>query len=70
MNLRREIDITENIASGNIDHILTILHRFRETGFDRLYWDGYESSISLYKSHENSSPKVDKKEETNKPIIT
>lgn len=47
---KNEIDITENMAGGCVKHIISTLKAFSEIGYDRLYWDGYNSSISLYKS--------------------
>jgi len=46
------LDITESIASGDVKHIISILRRWEEIGYDRLYFDGYNASISLYKSKE------------------
>ena len=46
----KKIDITENIASGNVEHIISILKRYLESGYDKLYWDGYDSSICVFKS--------------------
>ena len=51
---RKEIDTTENVAGGDIDHIISILQRWKELGYDRLYWDGYESAIYVYKSFEKT----------------
>lgn len=53
----RRIDITENIASGNIAHIVSILSKFLEMGYDTLYWDGYDSSIHIYKYCETEEAK-------------
>lgn len=61
---KKRIDITENIASGEIDHIISVLKRFQESGFDRLYWDGYDSTIHLYKSSEAESCKTHEKNST------
>ncbi len=55
--MKKDIDITENIAAGDVDHIISILNRFREIGYDRLYWDGYNSAIYLYKNNQTERSK-------------
>jgi len=47
---KKEVDITENVACGCVDHLISILRRWREIGFDRLYFDGYNAQITLYKT--------------------
>ena len=65
---REYVDITENVGSGNVDHIISILKRYRESGWDRLYWDGYDSTIQLYKSNQpERSKREDVKEFVNRP---
>jgi len=49
---REEIDITENVAHGDIDEIIDLLQKWKKQGYDRLYWDGYDSAIYVYKSFE------------------
>lgn len=56
--MKKDVDITENIASGEVDHIISVLKRFREIGYDKLYWDGYDSSIHLYKSQCKELPQI------------
>ena len=43
------LDITESIASGDVKHIISVLKRWQEIGYDRLYFDAYNACISLYK---------------------
>jgi hypothetical protein len=46
----KELDITEEIENGDILHILGVLGKCYDEGYDRLFWDGYDSAIYLYKS--------------------
>lgn len=55
---KKQIDITENIASGELDHIIGVLQRMKQSGFDRLYWDSYDSAIYLYKSNQCKCEKI------------
>lgn len=54
MNIK-EVDITENICGGDVEHIISVLRRWKEIGFDRLYFDGYDAAIYLYKSNHSQS---------------
>lgn len=49
--MKDSVDVTEEIAKGDVSLILAILHRHYQCGYDRLYWDGYDSSIVLYKNN-------------------
>jgi hypothetical protein len=48
----KDLDITEEIENGDILHILGILGKCYDMGYDRLFWDGYDSTIHVYKSKE------------------
>lgn len=50
MDHSRQIDVTELIAEGNVSKITNILAGLLQIGYDRLYWDGYDSAIYLYQS--------------------
>lgn len=51
---KEKVDITETIGCGNVSVIMQILKLYYEKGFDCLYWDGYDSTIYLYKSLETT----------------
>jgi hypothetical protein len=46
----KELDITEQIADGDVLNILSVLGKCYDMGYDRLFWDGYDSAIYVYKS--------------------
>lgn len=65
--MKKDVDITETVAAGDLDYILTILKRYRKEGYDRLHWDRYDSTIHLYKSEDG--PGVVKARETDEERI-
>lgn len=54
-DLKDYVDITDEIAHGDVQYIIDMLEKFKKLGWNRLYWDGYDSSIHLYKSKENKN---------------
>ena len=46
----RELNITDQIAEGDIDNIIKLLTELRKSGFNKLFFDGYHGSIYLYKN--------------------
>ena len=48
----KEIDITDTIVNGDIDNIIQCLTQLRSVGYNRLYWDGFDSYIEVYNSHQ------------------
>lgn len=46
------IDLTDLIANGNVEEIISKLRELLSLGFNKLYWDGYDASIHLYKKKE------------------
>ena len=48
----KNIDITETISEGTIDTIILCLTQLKSVGYDKIYWDGYDSYIEAYQSHQ------------------
>ncbi len=44
-----EIDITDLIGSGDVKSIVQSLVDYLDLGYTKLFWDGYDSSIYIYK---------------------
>lgn len=49
MDIREGIDLTEEISRGDVKEIIDILQDVLRRRYDRIYWDGYDSSIFAYK---------------------
>lgn len=43
------VDLTDEIARGDVLHIIKTLQILHELGYKNLFWDGYDSTIEVYK---------------------
>lgn len=51
----QELDITDLMTNGNIDEIIFYLTHYRSFGFNKLDWDGWDSTIKLYRDKDMDS---------------
>jgi hypothetical protein len=46
------IDITDDVALGTCDSLIEILKKWKDLGYNQIYFDGYDAAIYLYKEED------------------
>lgn len=62
--MNEKIDLTDLIAKGNVKEICDELTAYLNKGYNKLYWDGYDSHICIF---QELQPERSKREDMEVP---